>query len=260
MTVFHDLQHKRHPEHFRWFDLPFWRVLLFWSAHVSAVVIAVSEATRADLVRFYRLAPDKIRVVPEAVEPKFFEIARARRPEFFLLSVSTSHPHKNLDGLLRAFAEFRTTRPEFRLVIAGLRGFDATKLERLRDKLGLAESVEFTGWIPRERLYDLYARAFAFLYPSTFEGFGLPVLEALAAGVPAACSRIEPLASMAADAALQFDPGDDAALAEAMARLVSDDRLRERLAKAGPERASQFSWLTTARLTLEALRDAVAQA
>ncbi len=187
---------------------------------------------------------------------QFFEIARARRPEPFLLSVSTLHPHKNLDGLLRAFAEFRRPRPEFRLVIVGLRGFDAAKLERLRDKLGLARSVEFTGWIPRERLYDLYARAFAFLYPSTFEGFGLPVLEALAAGVPAACSRIEPLASMAADAALQFDPADDAALVQAMERLVSDDRLRERLAKAGPERASQFSWLTTARLTLQALRAA----
>jgi glycosyltransferase involved in cell wall biosynthesis len=259
VTVFHDLQHKRHPEHFRWFDLPFWRFLLFWSAHISASLIAVSEATRLDLLRFYRLPPEGIRVIPEGVEPRFFEIARARRPEPFLLSVSTSHPHKNLDGLLRAFAEFRRTRPEFHLVIAGLRGFDAAKLERLRDELGLAQSVGFTGWIPRERLYDLYARAFAFLYPSTFEGFGLPVLEALAAGVPAACSRIEPLASLASDAALQFDPGDDAALVETMARLVSDDPLRERLAAAGPERASRFSWLTTARLTLQALRDAAAR-
>jgi glycosyltransferase involved in cell wall biosynthesis len=208
------------------------------------------------LLRFYRLPTESVRVVPEAVESRFLEIARARRPEPFLLSVSTSHPHKNLDGLLRAFAEFHSAHPEFSLVIAGLRGFDAAKLERLRLELGLAQSVGFTGWIPRERLYDLYARAFAFLYPSTFEGFGLPVLEALAAGVPAACSRIEPLASMAADAALLFDPGDDTALFEAMSRIVSDDQLRRRLSKAGPERASQFSWLTTARLTLQALQDA----
>src|SRR5579859_6515917 len=190
VTVFHDLQHKRHPEHFRWYDLPFWRFLLFWSAQVSQTLIAVSEATRADLERFYRLPPEKIRVVPEGVEPEFFELACRRRPERFLLSVSTLHPHKNIERLLRMFAEFRKTRPEFRLVIAGLRGFDAANLERLRDQLGLRETVDFTGWIRRQELYELYARAFAFLYPSTFEGFGLPVLEALAAGVPAACSSI----------------------------------------------------------------------
>ena len=104
---------------------------------------------------------------------------------------------------LRLFAEFRRGRPEFRLVIAGLRGFNSAYLDALRQSLGLAGSVEFTGWIPREELYDLYARASAFVYPSTFEGFGLPVLEALAAGVPTACSRIEPLASMAAVRALR---------------------------------------------------------
>ncbi len=256
VTVFHDLQHKRHPKHFRWFDLPFWRFLLFWSAHVSRTLIAVSEATRADLIRFYRLPHAKIRVVPSGVESKFFEIARARRPEPFLLSVSTLHPHKNLDALLRAFAEFRRARPEFRLVIAGLRGFDAANLERLRQKLGLDDAVQFTGWIPREELYDLYARASAFLYPSTFEGFGLPVLEALAAGIPTACSNIEPLASMAASAALQFDPGDATALANAMMRVVADEPLRAELALAGPERASRFSWKTTALLTLDTLVDA----
>jgi glycosyltransferase involved in cell wall biosynthesis len=256
VTVFHDLQHKRHPEHFRWFDLPFWRFLLFWSAHLSRIVIADSEATATDLDRFYRLPPQKVRIVPLGVDPNFFTIARARHTEPLLLSVSTLHPHKNLDRLLRAFAVFHGKRPEFRLVIAGLRGFDSANLERLRDALGLAAAVEFTGWIPREELYSLYARACAFLYPSTFEGFGLPVLEALAAGVPTACSGIEPLASTAGDAALQFDPNDEAAIADAIERLVSDTKLREALATKGPERASRFSWHTTARLTLEALRDA----
>jgi glycosyltransferase involved in cell wall biosynthesis len=256
VTVFHDLQHKRHPEHFRWFDLPFWRFLLFWSAHLSRIVIADSEATGADLDRFYRLPPRKVRIVPLGVDPRFFAIAGARQTEPLLLSVSTLHPHKNLDRLLRAFAVFHSRRPEFRLVIAGLRGFDSANLERLRDALGLADTVEFTGWIPREELYGLYARARAFLYPSTFEGFGLPVLEALATGVPTACSAIEPLASTAGDAALQFDPDDESAMADAMERLALDERLREQLSTKGPERASRFSWETTARLTLEALRDA----
>jgi glycosyltransferase involved in cell wall biosynthesis len=257
VTVFHDLQHKRHPEHFRRFDLLFWRFLLFWSAHVSPLLIADSEATRADLLRFYRLPHEKVRVIPLGVDPKFFEIANARRPEPILLSVSTLHPHKNLDRLLRAFAVYHRTRPEFRLVIAGLRGFDTANLEGLRQELGLSDAVEFTGWIPREDLYDLYARASAFVYPSTFEGFGLPVLEALAAGVPTACSNIEPLSSTAGDAALQFDPEDETALLDTITRLVSDQALRAQLSAAGPERAAQFSWQTTAQLTLDVLVEAV---
>jgi glycosyltransferase involved in cell wall biosynthesis len=257
VTVFHDLQHKRHPEHFRRFDLPFWRILLFWSAQLSLILVADSEATRADLERFYRLAARKIRVVPLGVDPQFFAIEQARQPRKFLLTVSTLHPHKNLERLLRAFAEFRKSQPEFRLVVAGLRGFEAENLERVRDGLGLSETVEFTGWIPRDQLYGLYAQAWAFLYPSTFEGFGLPVLEALAAGVPTACARIEPLASMAGEAALQFDPGDDRALLNSVTRIVSDGELRRQLAVAGPRRAAMFSWATTARLTLDALESAV---
>ena len=256
VTVFHDLQHKRHPEYFRWFDLPFWRFLLFWSAHLSRSLIADSDATRADLMEFYRLPREKIQVVPLGVEPEFFEIARARRPGPFLLSVSTLHPHKNLHRLLRAFARFRQARPDFRLIVAGLRGFEAENLERLQQELGLSGAVEFTGWIPREDLYALYARAFAFIYPSTFEGFGLPVLEALAAGIPAACSDIEPLASTAGDAALRFDPQDDQALLDAMTRLFSDHHLRAELSVRGPQRAALFSWKTTARLTLDALVEA----
>jgi len=260
VTVFHDLQHKRHPEYFRWFDLPFWRFLLYWSAHLSTLLVADSEATLRDLEWFYRLPGSRIRVVPLGVDPKFFELARARSPEPFLLSVSTLHPHKNLDRLLGAFAEFHRARPEFRLVIAGLRGFDAANLERLRNSLGLADAVTFTGWIAREKLYELYARAFAFLYPSNFEGFGLPVLEALATGVPTACLRIEPLMSTVGDAALLVDAADDRALVDAIQRLTSDEALRARLSAAGPARARLFSWTTTARQTLatlvEAARDA----
>ena len=254
VTVFHDLQHKRHPEHFRRFDLPFWNFLLFWSAHLSRILIAVSAATSADLTRYYRVPAEKIRVVPEGVDENCFAIQR--RPEPMLLCVSTLHPHKNLERLLRAFAVFRRSRPECRLVIAGMRGFHSAQIERTAKELALGEAVEFTGWLPRQDLYDLYARAFAFVYPSEFEGFGLPVLEALAAGIPTVCSRIEPLSSLAAEAALQFDPTDETALAEALLRVVSDEPLRAQLARAGPERARLFSWTQSASLTLAALKEA----
>ncbi len=257
VTVFHDLQHKRHPEYFRWFDLPFWNFFLYWSARVSQGLLADSEATAADLRRFYRLPESphksKLRVVHLGVDPGFFPIAARRRPDPFLLTVSTLHPHKNLASLLRAFAEFRATHPEFRLVVCGFHGFVSGPLHELRESLALGDTVEFPGWIPRENLLDLYARAWAFVYPSLFEGFGLPVLEALAAGVPLACSSIEPIATIAGDAALLFDPHDARALAGAMVRITDDTELRERLAAAGPGRASHFSWRATAAATLEAL-------
>jgi glycosyltransferase involved in cell wall biosynthesis len=255
VTVFHDLQHKRHAEYFRWFDLPFWRFFLFWSAHVSKLILADSKATAMDLFRYYRLPEAKVRVVPLGVDQAFLQVAGRRRPERFLLAASTLHPHKNLDGLLRAFAEFRRSQPEFRLVVCGLKGFFSNQLLGLRDSLGLRDVVEFPGWIPREELHDRFARAWAFVCPSLFEGFGLPLLEAMAAGIPTACSAIEPLSSMAGEAALQFDPHDPAAIAAAMLRISTDEELRARLAHQGPRRAAGFSWRKTAEETLRALRD-----
>lgn len=256
VTVFHDMQHKRHPEHFRWFDLPFWRMLLFASAHRASALLASSEATRADVLRFYRLPSEKVKVVGLGVDRKFFGLERV--PEKLLLTVSTLHPHKGLDTLLQAFARFHGTQPEFRLAIAGLRGFHSEPLEKLREDLGLRASVEFTGWIPRAQLYELYRRAWAFLYPSTFEGFGMPVVEAMAAGIPTGCSRIQPLSGIAGDAALLFEPNNADAICQAMLQLTSDEALRARLALAGPQRAAAFSWTETGRQTLDALQKACA--
>jgi glycosyltransferase involved in cell wall biosynthesis len=249
VTVFHDLQHKRHPEHFRWFDLPFWRALLWASARRSRKLIAVSEATRADLFEYYRLEPDRVAVVSHGVEPAFFSLDRSR-PDTYLLCVSTLHPHKNLDRLIRAYAR---RKREYRLVLAGMRGFHTQSLDALITELGAKDSVELTGWIPREKLYELYARARAFAYPSTFEGFGMPVLEALAAGIPVTCSDIPPLREVAGDAVLYFDPLDEDAIAAALDRIMNEDELRRGLAAAGPQRAREFTWERAARKTVEAL-------
>jgi glycosyltransferase involved in cell wall biosynthesis len=249
VTVFHDLQHKRHPEYFRWFDLPFWKLLLWASARRSTRLIAVSEATKTDLMRIYRLPPEKIQVVLHGVEPEFFALDRTRL-EPFVLCVSTLHPHKNLDRLIRAYAR---QKRGWRLVIAGMRGFFAETLDALIRHLGVEDSVQLTGWIPREDLLRLYARAQAFVYPSTFEGFGMPVLEAMAAGIPVACSDIGPLREVAGSAALPFDPLSEDAIAAALGRIVDDRELREKLAAAGPERARRFSWELAARQTLLAL-------
>ncbi len=249
VTVFHDLQHIRHPEFFRRFDLPFWRLMLWLSARRSQHLIAVSESTSTDLRLAYGSDADRVAVIPHGVDRRFYELDRTF-VEPYLLCVSTLHPHKNIDRLLRAYARANLTK---RLVCAGMRGFDAERLYTLRANLGLERSVDFTGWISRDDLLRTYERAHAFVYPSTFEGFGMPVLESMAAGIPTACSSIPVLRETGGDAVLYFDPHDEDAMVDALCRLSDDEELRGRLAIAGPVRARQYTWERTAQLTLELL-------
>jgi glycosyltransferase involved in cell wall biosynthesis len=262
ITVFHDLQHKRHPEFFRWFDLPFWRFLLWASARRSRCLIAVSKATADDLARFYPGVSGKTVVIPHGVDPECFRIGERRvrtvnlaAREKYLLTISTLHPHKNLSHLMEAFQLFRNEHPQFRLVIAGLRGFAATELESRRRHLGLEEFVTFTGWIPRNDLYKLLEYADAFIAPSRFEGFGMPILEALAAGIPTACSGIAPMNEISGAAAVHFDPDSVSGILAAMELIADDAAFRGRAAIAGPERARQFDWDRTAELTVRQIEN-----
>lgn len=248
VTVFHDLQHKRHPEYFRWFDLPFWRLLLWASARRSRTIVAVSEATRGDLEKFYPFTRGRVVVIPHGVDESFFGLDRAHNVpgiESFLLCVSTLHPHKNLERLIRAYAR---KKRDFKLTIAGMRGFHSQALEKLIEELGARDSVQLTGWIPREELMNLYARARAFIYPSTFEGFGMPVLEAMAVGIPVACSDIPPLREVAGETVVYFDPLDENAIDSAMEKIVADKGSTR-----GRERAREFTWDRSAALTLKAI-------
>jgi len=249
VTVFHDLQHKRHPEYFRRFDLPAWNLFLALSIRRSNVLVAVSELTGEDLKRFYHVDDDRVVVAPLGVEPEFYAVERSA-PEPFFLSVSTLHPHKNLDNLLFAFARFREERPDFRLVMTGVRGFHTAAVESRIRELGLQDSVTLSGWIPRTELYDLFRRATAMIYPTMFEGFGLPVIEAMAAGLPLACSNIEPLHSIVDGAAIEFPPQDVDAMVTTMRRLTADTR---DLVERGRQRAACFTWEETARKTVAAI-------
>ena len=238
VTVFHDLQHKRFPRHFRWFDLPFWNLFLWIAVKRSATLIAVSEATRQDLRRFYGV---DAAVVYHGVDPAFQIIADERVPQDYILCVSTLHPHKNLERLLHVYA---STPKLPHLVIAGMKGFAAKRIEALA-----GDHVRITGWIPRENLYSLFRGARAFVYPSSFEGFGIPVLEAMAAGIPVACSDIPPLREVAGNTVIYFDPQDDKAISDALRQVVSDDSRVD----AARARAAQFSWEKCARQTLALL-------
>jgi glycosyltransferase involved in cell wall biosynthesis len=238
VTVFHDLQHKRHPEYFRWFDLPFWNFWVWASARRSRGAIAVSQATADDLQRYYGRPAQ---VIHHGVEREFKAIAHGRDPKDYLLCVSTTHPHKNLQRLLRVHAKMKNAP---RLILTGVRGFAADEVERLA-----GENVEITGWVTREKVLELYRGALGFIYPSTFEGFGMPVLEAMAAGVPVACSDIPPLREIAGSTVHFFDPNDDREIRDALLLLASGQIPTD----AAQHRAAQFTWETTARATLDYL-------
>jgi len=245
ITVFHDLQHRRFPEFFRWHERPFWRFFLWLAARHSKRIIAVSQATRRDLLLFYPFTQTRITVIPHGVDPEFFEIGvrRGSRPRsFFVLAVATIHPHKNLERLIDAFAHFRQRRPAYRLVIAGLRGNASKQVEMAIHRLNCADAVEITGWISRSTLYNLFEEADAFITASIFEGFGMPILEALAAGIPCGVSRIPVFGEVAADAALCFDPFSTDDIARVLLRLADDEEFRSRARTYGPQRARRFRW------------------
>jgi glycosyltransferase involved in cell wall biosynthesis len=260
VTVFHDLQHVHHPEFFRKRELPFWNLLLAQAVRSSAKIIAASETTRRDVIEHYHLTEKRVVAIPHGVEQEFFRLQREPDQDNpFLLCVSTIDPNKNIEKLIRVFAGLRGEFPKLKLVVAGMRGNQTAKVEALVDELGLNRHVRITGWIPRTEIYRLYEKATAFVYPSTFEGFGLPILEAMAARVPLACSRIAPLLEVAGDAASFFDPKSEQEMAQAIWHLLTEHEETSRQVERGRNRAALFTWEASATKTL-AVFAAVARA
>ncbi len=251
VTVFHDLQHVHHPEFFRKRELPFWNLLLAQAVRSSAKIIAASETTRRDVIEHYNLTEKRVIAIPHGVEQEFFHLERAPDPENpFLLCVSTIDPNKNIEKLIKVFSGLRGEFPKLKLVLAGMRGSQTAKVEALVDELQLHSCVRITGWVSRTEIYRLYEKATVFVYPSTFEGFGLPVLEAMAARVPLACSRIAPLLEVAGDAASFFDPQSEQEMAQTIWHLLSDQEETMRQVERGRNRAGVFTWEASAGKTL----------
>ncbi len=226
------------------------------SARTAHRVITISESARDDIVRSFGLAAGKVDVTPLGV--RIPTKVRPRPPDTapaLVLCVAQKRPYKNLASLIHAIAELPEERPE--LVLPGAPTEHEAELRALADRLGVAERVRFPAWVSDEELEALYGEATCFVLPSLIEGFGLPVLEAMARGIPVACSDRPALPEVAGDAALQFDPTDQSAVTGAVRRLLRDSDLRKELSALGLERAKQFTWRRTAELTLESYRRAV---
>jgi glycosyltransferase involved in cell wall biosynthesis len=266
VVTIHDLIYRIHPDaHAGVLSLGM-RVLVGLAARRSDRVIADSRSTRDDLVRLLSVPPERIDVVPLGVrasgraEPTAEAGLRSRyelgdRP--IALSVSAKRPHKNLLRLLDAVASIPSEeRPV--LVVPGYSTWHEDALTGRRAELGLEGDVRFLSWVPDADLEGLYRAAACFVFPSLYEGFGLPVLEAMERGLPVACSDRSSLPEVAGDAALLFDPESTPAIAGAIRRLLGDAELRERLAQAGRLRAAGFTWERTARETFAAYERALA--
>jgi glycosyltransferase involved in cell wall biosynthesis len=260
VVTIHDLIYRALPEVHPGFRSLGMRVLVPLAARRSDRVIADSEATRTDVIRFLKTPEERVDVVPLGVgmtrvsaplpEPELRRRLKAgSRP--LVLSVSAKLPHKNLMRLLGALATIDAERRPL-LVLPGYPTPHEAELRERARELGVAGDVRFLGWISTEELEGLYAAAACVVLPSLIEGFGLPVLEAMARGRPVACSNRGALAEVAGDAALAFDPESETAIAGAITRLLNDPTLRARLSAGGPARAARFSWEATAAGTLAA--------
>jgi glycosyltransferase involved in cell wall biosynthesis len=232
-------------------------VLTRISVRTAHRVITISHSARDDIVRSFGLAGDKVDVAPLGVRLPEPQPARALTEPPTVLCVAQKRPYKNLGSLIRAVADLRDGHAV--LVLPGTPTAHEGDLRTLAARLGVADRVRFQAWISEDELEKLYASATCFVLPSLIEGFGLPVLEAMARGVPVACSDRPALPEVAGDAALLFDPTDQSAVTDAVRRLLTDAELRESLSARGLQRARLFSWRRTAEATLASYRRAIGQ-
>ncbi len=245
VVTIHDLMHVNRPEHAALAKRAYARWMVGRALRLSARVIAVSEATRNETLAFGPAHSSKVVVIPNGVREDFFESGRGEgESSRYLLFLGNDKRHKNLDGLLRAWPLVRASHPALSLILAGV-----------APGRGLPEGASALGWVPDAELPALVAGARALVLPSFAEGFGLPVLEAQAAGTPVACSDIPALREAAGVAAVFFDPHDTASIGNELNALLENEEKRGFLRKAGRERAAAFTWRAVAERTATVYED-----
>lgn len=266
VLTIHDLSFIRHPEFFRATNRLYLKTLVGPSSRRATAVITISDSTAREVNRLLGVPASRIFTVYPGVSPDFYprpepDVARFRRemalPERFVLYLGTLEPRKNLVRLVRAFA--RLDLPDVHLVLAGAKGWYFEDILAEVEHLGLEDRVRIPGYVSAESLPFWYNAASVFAYPSIYEGFGIPVLEALACGVPTLTSSATSLPEAGGDATVQVSPFDEEAIATGLYRLLTDDVRREAARAKGLAHARQFSWARMAKETTEVYRWALAQ-
>lgn len=268
VVTLYDLSFYLYPQYFR----PFHRLYLQLGTRISTRrarrILTISESTKRDAVRLLGLDPNRIDVALPGVDAEFFQEVDAgaletfRRtkglPEHFVLFVGTREPRKNIPSLLRAFgAAKRQLHFSHKLVLAGGRGWMDDDIPRTIEELGMSGEVLFPGFVSHEELPLWYRAADVFVYPSQYEGFGMPALEALASGTPVITSNVSSLPEAVGDAALLIDPKSPDEIANALVRVLQDNTLGAEMRARGLKHARQFTWGRTAQVTAQSYRRAL---
>jgi glycosyltransferase involved in cell wall biosynthesis len=265
VVTIYDLSFALFPQYFRGLNQAYLRIGTRRSARRARRVLAISEHTRRDIHRLYDVPLDRIDVAYPGVDAALTPAApesvvefkrRKQLPDRFLLFLGTLEPRKNLVMMIQAFAQLKRERPEAMLVLAGGVGWLADDVFAEIDRSGVRDSVILPGFVPAEEKALWYAAATAFVYPSIYEGFGLPPLEAMACGTPVIVSNAASLPEVVGEAGLNVAPDDVSGWSHAMRRLWSDAALRADLSERGLAQARRFSWTETARITAAAYRAA----
>lgn len=226
-------------------------------------VVTVSACSRGDIARFLNVRPGKITAIPLAANSAFSpaspaEVVRVREaytlPETYVLYLGSVEARKNVQRVFEAIAQLTAQGTDVRLIVTGEMKWQYAGLFDALDRSRIRDRVQFTGYVPEADLPALYTGARAFVFPSLYEGFGLPVLEAMACGTPVITSNAASLPEVAGDSALMVNPLDTQAIAQAIHRIVTNDDLHQALSLAGIERARLFTWEQTARRTLDVYR------
>jgi glycosyltransferase involved in cell wall biosynthesis len=263
-VTIYDIGHIRFSQMFPPIEQMAWRTLVPRSARKASAILTISSSARDDIADAYKVDPHKIFVTPLAADGSFHpnvdgsQLINVKKrymiDQRYILSVNQIKPNKNLEGLIRAFAKAsKKLDLEYQLVLVGrVRDNDYySLLSALVTDLGIKQKVIFTGHVPDEDLPKLYSAADLFIFPSFYEGFGIPAIEAMACGVPVILSNAPALPEVGGNAALYFDPNNVDQIAQSIYTVLSDDDLKVDLAAKSQIRAREFSWEKTARDTLD---------
>jgi glycosyltransferase involved in cell wall biosynthesis len=262
MTV-HDLIYKLFPQHHKRLNYLFLNAAMPLFVRRANAIITVSQASKNDLMRYYGTPDKKITVVHEAAAPHFrvvpnYEGERVRAkndlPERFLLAVGTIEPRKNLSRLIACLSRLRRYDRRLELIVVGARGWLYQDFFMQIEELNLGDVVRLLGYVPDSDLPAVFRAATVYVMASMYEGAGLPVLEAMACGVPVVSSRESSMPELGADVPRYFNPYDVDNMTDVLASVLENDQLRAEMAAAGPERAARFSWERAARETLNVYR------
>jgi len=262
-----DLSFMVFPESFRTFQRGYQRLFTRLSARRATHLIAISRSTARDLTRFFGVDPAKVSVTLPGVEARYKPLEepcvsafrrRHNLPDRFLLCVGTLEPRKNLSTLIRAFAAFRQGHAGVKLVLAGGKGWLYQPIFALVEELGLQNDVILPGYIPEDALPLWYNAAEVFVYPSLYEGFGLPPLEAMACGTAVIASNASSLPEVVGDAGLLATPEDVEEWCAALSQLTQNSDLRAFLAQRGLVRSKEFTWTRMAQQTIQVYQNVLA--